>query len=146
MSDEKTDIDRRLLAHEHILETIVAYLVENDTGLLAHLHEAFGQPVNPGPDAFTDTAAYAARFMREVIRKQVMPPASGRIEMLNENPSVKFAVLRRDDMWEVLRDGKLCGGYISQKNALEAAHIAIQDIFCSGGSAELTASQSTVSK
>jgi hypothetical protein len=160
MDDQATDIERRVAAHDQILQALIAYLVESDTKILEHMREALSQPVKIGPDAFTDSAAYAARFVREVIRRDVarfpaaspsptalwddLWPTSGEDQLLNENVPVRFEILQRDDMWEVLRNGKLCGGYISRKNALEAAHNAIHDIFCNGGSAELIASQPRV--
>lgn len=159
MGDPKPDIECRVAAHDQILQALIAYLVESDTKILERMREAFNQPVKIGPDAFTDAAAYAARFVREVIRDTERSPAaspsptalwddlwptSGEDQLLNENVPVKFEILQRDDMWEVLRNGKLCGGYISQKNALDVAHNAIHDIFCNGGSAELIASQPRV--
>lgn len=165
MSDAHADLTRRVLAHEQILQAVIAYMVESDVGVLDRLREAFIQPVRLGPEAFDDTATYAARFVRDVIRTGVhtdgehaakagpslvslwddLWPTSGEGQLLNENVPVRFEIHKRDDMWEVLRDGRLCGGYISQEGALESAQTAIHDIFCTGGSAELVASQKAVS-
>ena len=68
-------------------------------------------------------------------------PTSGEPNLSHENVPVRFRVQQRDDLWEVLREGRLIGGYVSQKGALEAAHLAMQEIFCAGGSAELVAHQ-----
>ncbi len=156
-----TDLERRVLAHEQILQALVGYMVENDARVLERMREAFVQPVQLGPHGFTDTQAYAARFVREVIRSgshapegdgpspaalwDDLWPTAGESQLLNENVLVRFEIHRRDDMWEVFRDGRLSGGYISQKTALEAAQAAIHDVFCGGGSAELIASQKMVS-
>lgn len=164
MSDVNADLMRRVLAHEQILQALVAYMVESDVGMLDRLREAFSQPVHLGPEGFDDTATYAARFVRDVIRTGVhtggedakpgpslvslwddLWPTLGEGQLLNGHVPVRFEIQKRDDMWEVLRDGRLCGGYISQEGALESAQIAIHDIFCTGGSAELVASQKAVS-
>jgi hypothetical protein len=157
-SRENTDLERRVLAHEQILQALIAYMVESDPEMLKRMTAAFSNPVRLDHTGdYTDTAAYAARFVREVIRLgrpedaaanvslvalwDDLWPTSGEANLLNENVPVRFEINKRDDLWEVTRDGRLSGGYVSQKGALEAAHIAMQDIFCAGGSAELIARQ-----
>ena len=66
-------------------------------------------------------------------------PTSGEAGLLNENVPVRFDIRQRDDMWEVLRDGRLVGGYISHTGAMDAVQAAIQVVFSEGGSAELLA-------
>lgn len=156
MSNDNNDLERRVLAHEQVLQALIAYMVETDPKILERMKAAFSHPVHmPSPDRQTDTAAYAAAFVREVIRLGDKSPASsdpspaalwdalwptaGEANLLNENVPVRFVVRQRDDLWEVLRDGRLIGGFISQSGALETAHLAMQDVFCVGGSAELTA-------
>ena len=156
MSDEKTDLERRVLAHEQVLQALIAYMVETDPKVLERMKAAFSRPVRIVPPfGHTDTAAYAAAFVREVIRlghgdgvtKDPSPvalwddlwPTAGEANLANENVPVRFVVQHRDDLWEVLRDGRLIGGFVSQKGALETAHLAMQEVFCTGGSAELVA-------
>jgi hypothetical protein len=64
-------------------------------------------------------------------------PTLGELGLRNENIPVSFEVKTRGDLWEVLRDGKLVGGYVSHVGALDAARQAIQRIFCTGGAAAL---------
>lgn len=156
MSDDNTDLERRVLAHEQVLQALIAYMVESDPKILERMKVAFSRPIRVVPPlGQTDTAGYAAAFVREVIRlgtedaassspspislrDDLWPPA-GEANLANENLAVLFVVQQRDDMWEVLRDGRLIGGFVSQKGALEAAHQAIQEVFCTGGSAKLVA-------
>ncbi len=156
MNDETTDLERRVLAHEQVLQALIAYMVETDPKILERMKAAFSRPVRVVPPfGQTDTAAYAAAFVREVIRlgredaasSSPSPvalwddlwPTAGEANLANENVAVLFVVQHRDDMWEVLRDGRLIGGFVSQRGALEAAHEAVQQVFCAGGSAELIA-------
>lgn len=159
MSDVTTDLERRVLAHEQVLQALIAYLVESDPKILERMKAAFSRPVRVVPPfGQIDTAAYAAAFVREVVRlgnedgasSALSPvslwddlwPTAGETDLANENVAVLFVVQQRDDLWEVLRDGRLMGGFVSQKGALEAAHEAMQQVFCTGGSAELVARHS----
>ncbi len=156
MRTETTDLERRVLAHEHILQALIAYMVETDPQMLERLKTAFSRPVRMvQPFGHTDTAGYAAAFVREVVRQgreggasadatlvsqwDDVWPTAGETGLAHENVPVRFDIRLRDDLWEVLRDGRLIGGYVSQKGALEAAHLAMQEVFCTGGSAELAA-------
>lgn len=156
MTNETTDLERRVLAHEQVLQALIVYLVEIDSKILERMKEAFSRPVRVVPPfGQTDTAAYAAAFVREVIRlgtegalsSNASPislwddlwPTAGEANLANENLAVLFVVQQHDDLWEVLRDGRLVGGFVSQKGALEAAHQGMQEVFCTGGSAELVA-------
>ena len=156
MRDDTADLERRVLAHEQVLQALIAYLVESDPKILERMKAAFSRPVRIVPPfGQTDTAAYAAAFVREVIRLgdkdgastgpspislwDDLWPTAGEANLANENVAVLFVVQHRDDMWEVLRDGRLIGGFVSQKGALEAAHQAMQEVFCAGGAAELVA-------
>ncbi len=158
MGTEDTDLERRVLAHEQILQGLIAHMVETEPKFLQRLSATFSHPVRLEPvrQDYTDTAAYAARFVREVVRlggvtgadvpSQValwddLWPTSGEPGVLNENVPVRFEVRCRDNMWEVLCNGRLAGGYISQAGALEAAQTAIHAVFCSGGAAELSTSR-----
>lgn len=160
MSLDDTDAERRALAHEQILQALIAHMVETEPKFLERLSASFSNPVRlePEPKDHTDTATYAARFVREIVRlseSQTVAPASslvalwddlwptaGEANLRLENVPVRFEVRQRDDMWEVLRDGRLAGGYVSRIGAVEAAQRAIHGIFCVGGAAELLAADS----
>lgn len=156
MTAEDTDLERRVLAHEQILQALIAHMVETEPKFLERLSATFSHPVRLGAEnvSYTDTAAYAARFVREVIRLGEAPdtqttskvalwddlwPTSGETGLVNENVPVRFEIRQRDDMWEVIRNGRLAGGYISRDGAVEAAQSAIHAVFCDGGAAELVA-------
>lgn len=64
-------------------------------------------------------------------------PTFGEQGLAQENIPVRFKIRQDGDLWEVTRDGRPSGGYISHAGALAAARIAIQGVFRSGGAAEL---------
>lgn len=154
MDIETTDLERRVLAHERILQALIAHMVETEPKFLERLSETFSHPVRLEPERFdhVDTAAYAARFVREIIRlgeqagAQVSSqaalwddlwPTFGEPGLVNENIPVRFEIRRRDELWEVMRNGRLIGAYISHAGALDAVQSAIQLVFSGGGAAEL---------
>jgi hypothetical protein len=157
MNAEDTDLERRVLAHEQILQALIAHMVETEPRFLERLGKTFSHPVQVGPvrHNHTTTAIYAARFVREIIRLGEEPatsslvaqwddlwPTRGEDNLANENFPVRFEMRPREDLWEVLRDGRLIGGYVSRSGALEAAHAAMQSVFESGRAAELFVAQS----
>ena len=158
MSAEDTDLERRVLAHEQILQALIVHMVETEPRFLDRLSSTFSHPVHMHPvqggaehPDRTDTVAYAAQFVREVIklggsdgqvpqevsRWDDLWPTHGEINLVNENVPVRFEVHQGDELWEVMRNGRLFGGYVSRAGALEAAQMAVHDVFCAGGSAEL---------
>ena len=154
MRAEDTDLERRVLAHEQILQALIAHMVESEPRFLERLSATFSHPIemDPAHPQRKDTAAYAALFVREVVklgnsedqavasrvsRWDDLWPTRGEVNLVNENVPVRFEVRRGDDLWEVTRNGRLFGGYVSRAGALEAAQIAVHDVFCDGGSAEL---------
>ncbi len=66
-------------------------------------------------------------------------PTLGETGLRSENVPVRFKIKAREDLWEILKDDKLGGGYVSHPGALEAVRSAIQRVFSTGGSAELIA-------
>ncbi len=154
MRAEDTDLERRVLAHEQILQALIAHMVETEPRFLERLSATFSHPIEMDPTHCSrkDTADYAALFVREVVklgnsedqavasrvsRWDDLWPTRGEVNLVNENVPVRFEVRRGDDLWEVTRNGRLFGGYVSRAGALEAAQIAVHDVFCDGGSAEL---------
>lgn len=67
---ENTDLERRVLAHEQILQVLIAHMAEAEPKFLARLREVFTQRHRLGTreQDFTDTAAYAEEFIQEVSR------------------------------------------------------------------------------
>ena len=70
MAVENTDLERRVLAHERILQALIAHLAEADPSVLTRLRDVFTEHHALGADEqdYTDTAGYAEQFIHEVMR------------------------------------------------------------------------------
>jgi hypothetical protein len=69
MDVENTDLERRVLAHEQILQVFIAHMAEAEPKFLDRLQQIFTKHHTLGADEqdYTDTA-YAQQFIRHVMR------------------------------------------------------------------------------
>ena len=70
MAIENTDLERRVLAHEQILQVLIAHMSEAEPKSLDRLQQIFTKHHTLGADEqdYTDTAAYAQQFIQQVMR------------------------------------------------------------------------------
>lgn len=70
MSVENTDLERRVLAHERILQVLIAHMAESEPSVLARLRDVFSEhnALGAHEQDYTDTAGYAEQFIHEVTR------------------------------------------------------------------------------
>jgi hypothetical protein len=70
MDVENTDLERRVLAHEQILQVLIAHMAEAEPRFLDRLQQIFTKHHTLGADEqdYTDTAAYAEQFIQQVVR------------------------------------------------------------------------------
>ena len=70
MNIENTDLERRVLAHEQILQVLIAHMAEAEPEILDRLEKTFTKHHTLGADEqnYTDTAAYAEQFIQQVVR------------------------------------------------------------------------------
>jgi hypothetical protein len=71
MNIENTDLERRVLAHEQILQVLIAHMAEAETFTRHHTLGADEQN-------YTDTAAYADQFIQQVVRLRNKGDAASR--------------------------------------------------------------------
>ena len=148
------DLELKVLAHEQILQAMIAYIGETGPGLADYLAATFG--VSTGIDEShqdrVDVATHAARLVRAVIdagasnsRTKVvlpagdLPPERGQMNIVNENLLVRLEIHHAAELWEITRNGRLIGGYVSRLGAMEVALAAVNEIVGHGGSVELIA-------
>lgn len=151
---EVSDIERRVLAHERILQALIAHLSKEDPEALLSLKNAFCDPIRVSHNEhdYTDTEAYAEQFLREVTRlgeslagKALAPqdnrptPRAPTLPIVASSPTttVEFRVRQRTGIWEVTRDSKFFGDYRTEDLALKHAKAAIRSIQDEGGLATL---------
>jgi len=67
---ENTDLERRVLAHEQILQVVIAHMAEAEPNFLDRLLQIFAKHHTLGANEqdYTDTGAYAEQFMQQVVR------------------------------------------------------------------------------
>jgi hypothetical protein len=77
MRIENTDLERRVLAHEWILQVLIAHMSEAEPKFLERLQQTFIENVHTGASEhdYTDTLEYAHQFIAQVARLKAAPPA-----------------------------------------------------------------------
>ena len=67
---ENTDLERRVLAHEQILQVLIAHMAEAEPKFLDRLQQIFTKHhiLGAGEQDYTGTAAYAEQFIQQVVR------------------------------------------------------------------------------
>jgi len=68
MAIENTDLERRVLAHERILQVLIAHMAEAEPKFLDRLKAIFARHHVLGADEqdFTGTEQYAEQFIRQI--------------------------------------------------------------------------------
>lgn len=155
---EDTDLERRVLAHERILQALIAHMAESEPLFFARLSAVFSDPAFVGrrEHDYTDTHNYAHQFIQEVgriiaRRNECSPsPEAAQDEKAardNETdaviqhegaPITLLEVSKRSGVWAVTKDGKFYGHYIGDQSAFDAAESEAMAIVASGGMADLS--------
>jgi hypothetical protein len=75
MDVENTDLERRVLAHEQILQILIAHMSEAEPKFLERLQNVFieHRHVGASEQDYTDTLAYAQQFIEQVSRLNAKP-------------------------------------------------------------------------
>ncbi len=66
MPIENTELERRVLAHERILQALIEHIADEQPHILDRLNKSFGEGHDLGSceQDFTSTAQYAEHFMQ----------------------------------------------------------------------------------
>jgi hypothetical protein len=145
MTVENTDLERRVLAHERVLQALLAELAGKNPGILDALRSSFivGSRRAYQHD-YVETDDYAEQFMVEVnrlIRRLPQERAADlRSEATTPTPPQEAApssdLIRtelRHGVWHVTRNDKFYGDYVARQSAVDAALELSRDIERSGG-------------
>lgn len=154
---ENTDLERRVLAHERILQVLIAHMAEAEPKFLDRLRAVFSDHmrVSRAEHDYTDTDAYAERFIREVLRlgdRAYRPHVSRERPQSSHSPewnagssakpsnaiAIMFQMRHRAGIWEVTKDGLFFGHYNRQQQAWDAAKAAAAAVIADGGSADVS--------
>jgi hypothetical protein len=149
MPAENTELERRVLAHEQILQALMAQLADSEPGFLDRMLERFATARRGSYEHdYVETADYAEAFLHEVIRlgrsptsraahgpmvAPILAPPS--VEPAREATVIRTASTR--GVWHVTRDDVFLGDYLAEAPARAAATKASREIEDAGGRAEL---------
>lgn len=158
MTVENTDLERRVLAHERILQALIAQLAETDPTILDRLKIVFTELRQQGAyeQDYTDTAAYAEQFVHQVSRLSLPRPSPNaaapattdqplplslqshldRLAQKGAGPTI-FRTTTRGGVWHVTRDHSFYGDYHARQQAVDAAYGAARTVEALGGAAEV---------
>ena len=151
MPAENTDLERRVLAHEQILQALMAQLAESDPGFLDRMRERFATARRGSHEHdYVETADHAEAFLHEVMRLvrvrdtkiSVQPPAKAErtspVAKISElAPSVVIRTSQVGGVWHVTRNRVFLGDYLAEAPARTAAENAAHEIEGQGRRAEL---------
>ncbi len=141
-SPETTDLERRVLAHERVLQSLIAYMARTEPRFIDHLRERFVEPMSTARHEHDhrETDDYAEEFIRAVMllgkvstpkakepdvsgNRPVPPKSKEEKEYSTHWPARRggVQVRERNGIWEVKVDGKFRGDYHQKEHALAAA-------------------------
>jgi hypothetical protein len=142
-----TDLERRVLAHERILQSLIAYMSRSEPRFVEHLKTRFVDTMSMvrREQDYRDVDDYAEEFIRAVMQQgdACPPPIPKALELKKasthplakqareaiEVPPEKFEpdrvqVRERNGIWEVRVDGAFLGNYHQSEHAKTAAALA----------------------
>lgn len=149
MAVEDTDLERRVLAHEQILQALLAQMAQAEPHFLDQMYNRFAS-VRRGAyeHDYVETADYAEAFLREVSRlvrandvkrtPAAEPPLQA-AERIAATPSdtVLIRSARSGGVWHVTQNGAFFGDYLAEAPAREAAAEASRQVERQGGRASV---------
>jgi phage terminase large subunit-like protein len=151
MPSEDTDLERRVLAHEEILQALMAQLAEGQPGFLDRMRDRFaGARRGAYEQDFVETADYAEAFLREVMRlvrvrevRHPRPAAAAPVDAprapkpFDADRPIVIRTWPVGRVWHVTRDEVFFGDYLAEAPARAAAAKAARDIEGLGGRARV---------
>lgn len=142
VSHETTDLERRVLAHEKVLQALIAYIARTEPRFIDHLRERFVETMSMARREHNhrETDDYAEEFIRAVIllgevrapkvkepdvfdKQPVLPRSKTERESSTDHPTRRngVQVRERNGIWEVRVNGTFRGDYHRKEHALAAA-------------------------
>jgi hypothetical protein len=154
---EDTDLERRVLAQERILQALIAHIAETEPKFIARLSALFGETADADrrEHDYTDTHAYADQFIQEVLRLiehrnepdatrgpsadhlGAAGPAMDSAGAGDGGPVTLLEVSYRSGVWAITKDGQFYGHYIGDQPAFDAAEAVAFAVVAGGGAADV---------
>lgn len=140
---ETTDLERRVLAHERILQSLIAYMSRTEPRFVDHLRDRFVEPMKMAlrEHDYRDVDDYAEDFIRAVILMgETSKPAvsGGRAHDTTATapiatreqpfrptlPPDRIQMKETSGIWHVTVDGAFWGDFHKKEQALAAMALA----------------------
>jgi hypothetical protein len=140
---EATDLERRVLAHERILQSLIAHMSRAEPGFLDHLRKTFVEPMETArrEQGYTATDDYAKAFIRAItalgdtergLDRRALGRLHPKIDAGNDativsasaRPADRIQTRERNGVWSVTVDGVFHGDYHRREQAEAAAALA----------------------
>ena len=141
---ETTELERRVLAHERVLQALIAYMSRTEPRFVDHLRERFVEPMSMarhehdyrGSDEYAEEFIRAVMLMGEArapkstkpklpIEQNQSPRERGPSGLSAQRPAPRdldrVEVRERNGIWEIRVDGAFRGDYHKKEHALAAA-------------------------
>jgi CubicO group peptidase (beta-lactamase class C family) len=140
---ETTDLERRVLAHERILQSLIAYMSRTEPRFVDHLRDRFVEPMKMARHEhdYRDVDDYAEEFIRAVILmgEKSKPAVSG--EQAHDTtatvpiapraqpsrpklPPDRIQLKETGGIWHITVDGAFWGDFHRKEQALAAMALA----------------------
>lgn len=144
---DSTDLKRRVLAHDRILQSLIAYMSRSEPQFVEHLKTRFVDTMSMArrEQDYSDIDDYAEEFIRAVLN--LKEPYTGPISNVSKSETVakrpmkkrvlasmdmhppegkpdRVQVRERNGIWEVRVDGTFLGNYKRSEHAGTAAGLA----------------------
>jgi hypothetical protein len=144
-SPQTTGLERRVLAHERILQSLITYMSRAEPRFVDHLKKRFVEPMDMKlrEDDYRDADDYAEDFIRAVMllgetrapkapteRDGIRPMPKMNKDETTSHPyrptaeASRVQTRERSGIWEVRVDGVFRGDYHQKEHALAAAALA----------------------
>ncbi|MEQ9815341.1 MAG: hypothetical protein RLO50_21375 [Azospirillaceae bacterium] len=140
---EATELERRVLAHERVLQSLIAYMSRTEPRFVDHLWDRFVEPMKMTRHEhdYRDIDDFAEEFIRAVtLLGEGSNPASAELRTRGTSPRVSTVTHQQPDrstlkpgrvqmqenhgIWQVTVDGAFRGDYHAKEQALAAMAVA----------------------
>ncbi|MEW9922392.1 hypothetical protein AB2B41_22565 [Marimonas sp. MJW-29] len=139
---ETTDLERRVLAHERILQALIAYMARSEPRFIDHLRARFVEPMRMARHEHDhrETDDYAEEFIRAMmLLGEARAPILKEHKEIDEQPALpkgqgwpgpfqersarpdRVRIRERNGIWELKVDGKFRADYFQKEQAVAAA-------------------------
>lgn len=148
--DETTSLERRVLAHERVLQALIAHMAELDPQILVRLTTRFSDPMGiaRSEHPFTNTDAYADAFVKAILnvgipmqrhaghsggdrermneKSEFEPARQDSHSVIGQSDSCAVSLRNRSGVWEVRIGDNFHGDYTRKDLAMAALQQAVR--------------------